>query len=121
MGKEGTVGWEEGDIAEDRDEDSAAPPGPANLRLHSGSSTAEFITSSHHVFFFFFFQTGAQMALHRCSIISLTISSLWIFKLFLIFKITNRAAVARSGPCAQVAFELDFGNSSQKMFLYPCP
>ena len=54
MGKEGTVGWEEGDIAEDRDEDSAAPPGPANLRLHSGSSTAEFITSSHHVFFFFF-------------------------------------------------------------------
>lgn len=101
MGKEGTVEWEEGDIAEDRDKDNIAPHlqlSPANLALHSGSSTTEFITSSHHIFFFSF-QTGSQMALHRCSIISLTISSLWIFKLFLIFKITNRAAVAHSGPC----------------------
>ena len=55
MGKVGTVGWEEGDIAEDRDKDSVAPHlqlSPANLALHSGSSTTEFITSSHHIFFF---------------------------------------------------------------------
>lgn len=69
MGKERTVGWEEGDIAEDRDEDSAAPPGPANLGLHLGSSTAEFITSSHHVFFFFFLSNrcpdGIAQMLHN--------------------------------------------------------
>lgn len=117
QGKEGIVGWDYGDTAENGNKDSICSLPAAQLGKPD-PFIQEKVPLSLSRPPTIYFLIDDWIALHRCSIISLTISCLWIFNVFLIFPIINKATWPILDPCAQVTFELDFGNLSQKMFSY---